>query len=296
MNTRIKELCMKSTRYLTMGLGVLVCLGLAPGVTAQDKKKSKYDAYEEFVRANKYVSYGSYKRAIPHYQRALEAEPQTYNIAHYNLGEIYRAQKNCIKSVFHYRAYLGTGTDPEALELSEKSIKECDTSTWPTLTVSTNTPDASVRINGFTFAQTGGLDAIKLGPGDYEIEVEAPEYIPQSRDVSLESNKPSVQDFKLEKQTFYGTTMVMVDQPGASMKLIPKKLDKPELSQGETVLTAPMKEAEKLPTGKYLLEITLEGYDRWIRHIYIARDQNVDVNVTLTKSIPVELRLPPESE
>lgn len=292
MNDIIKELTMKSARFMTAGLGLLVLLSSAQAM-AQDKPKPKYDAYEEFARANKYVSYGSYKRAIPHYEHALEVEPQTYNIAHYNLGEIYRAKKNCIKAVFHYRAYLGTGNDDEALDLSRKSIKECDTSSWPTLTVTTNTPEARIIINGFTFSQNGGLEGVKFGPGEYELTIEAPEYITQLRDLKLESGKSSTEDFKLEKQTFFGTTKVMVNVPGAKLKLIPKNLDKPEMSQGEMTLDTPLKDPVKLPTGKYLLEVTLDGYDRWIRHIYIARDQNVDVNVTLTKSLPMELRAQP---
>lgn len=277
-----------------IGFGVLlICLSVGTAM-AQDEegKKSKpdYDAYEEFAKANKYVSYGSYSKAIPHYERVLAVEPLTYNIVHYNLGEIYRAKKNCVKAVFHYTAYLGTGTDAEALDFSRKSIAECDTSTWPTLTV-TATPDtATIKIDGFIFSQNGKIEQLKIGPGGYELEVSAPEFISQTREIKLESKKVSEERFDLEKQTFFGSVHVEVDQPGAKLKLIPRKLDKPELSPGEMALTSPLKEPAKLPTGKYLLEVNLDGYDRWIRHIYITRDQKIDVDVRLTKAMPIELK------
>lgn len=290
MNQRVRN------HVITMlGLGCLSMI-LGPGaVMAQgdgEEKKSKpaYDAYEEFAKANKYVSYGSYSKAIPHYERVLAVEPLTYNIVHYNLGEIYRAKKNCVKAVFHYTAYLGTGSDAEALDLSKKSIAECDTSSWPALTVTATPDNATIKIDGFIFTQGGKLENVKLGPGTYEVEVEAPEYIAQMRPVSLESKKAASERFDLEKQTFFGSVLVAVDQPGATLKLIPKNLDKPELSQGELALTSPLKEPAKLPTGKYLLEVNLNGYDRWIRHIYITRDQKTDVDVRLTKALPIELK------
>ena len=249
----------------------------------------KVDAYEEFVQANKYVSYGGYTRAIPHYENVLKSEPIAYNIAHYNLGEIYRTKRNCTKANFHYLAYLATGSDQEALEISRQGLKECDTSTWPQLTVTTSNQEATIMIDGYIFSRDGKLGPIRLGPGSYEVSVEAPEHIPQSRNVTLKSDKQLNESFDLKKRTFYGTTRVSVDRPGATIRLIPKELDKPELSSGEITATSPAKEAIKLPTGKYLLEVTLDGYDRWIRHVYITRDQSSDVNVSLTRALPPEL-------
>ena len=269
----------------------LVMLCCATMAWSQEKEKPQYDAYEEFAKANKYVNYGSYSRAIPHYERTLAADPITYNIVHYNLGELYRAKKNCVKAVFHYTAYLGVGNDEEALQLSKKSISECDTSSWPSLTVKATPEGATVKINGYIFAQGKELGTIKLGPGDYNVEVEAPEYIAQMRSVSLKSKEEKQEEFSLEKQTFFGTVTVKVDPPGATVKLIPKKLDKPELSQGDQSMSSPVKEPVKLSTGKYLLEVNKDGFDRWIRHVYITRDQNIDVEVSLTKAIPVELKV-----
>ena len=60
---------------------------------AQDKKKEEpptWNAFDEFSRANKLVQYGGYSRALKHYKRALAVAPQTYPIAHFNLGHIER--------------------------------------------------------------------------------------------------------------------------------------------------------------------------------------------------------------
>lgn len=278
-------------------LGVLALaalLAMPPGIAlAEDgeEEKPRVNAYEEFAKANRFVSYGGYTRAIPHYERALKADPVNYDIIHFNLGEVWRAKDKCGKAAFHYQAYLQVGRDPEALELSKKWLAKCKEEDWPTLTLDASaTPGATFEVDGFVFSNESKVGPLVMPPGSYEVSVSANDYIPTTREVKLKRGGEVTEEIELEKKLFFGTTTITVNREGATLKLIPKKLDKPSHSVETIVKTSPHEEAIKLPTGKYLLEVTLEDHDRWIRHIYITRDNDSPVRVRLSKSLPDELR------
>jgi len=90
--------------------------------------------------------------------------------------------------------------------------------------------------------------------------------------------------------TFYGTLAISVDVEGSSVKLIPKVVDKPTETPEPFSGTSPLDKELKLPTGKYLLEVNNDGYDRWIRHVYITKENATSVSVSLSKSLPPEIQ------
>ncbi len=296
---------MPAARTILSSVSILVIavLGAWPvsGFAEEEKKKAdkpKYNAYKEFTKANRLVSYGGYSRAIKHYERALKVEPDQYTIAHFNLGEIYRAKSDCAKAVLHYQIYVLNGRDDEALQFSKEGIAECTKrDAWGRISVDASaTPGATIKLDEWILSRDPTVEEAIVPPGAYKITVEAKDHLPDSKTVKIEPESEIEETFDLEKRVFYGEMKVTIDQKGATFKVIPKKLDKPSLEQKALTHTAPMEEPIKLPTGKYLLEVTHEGYDRWIRHIYITRDNESLVNVTMYKSLPPEIRAQQEDE
>lgn len=287
----------RARHIISTCLAAALSLGVAAGAVAQEDAEKKeegpqYDPYEEFVRANRLVSYGGYSRAVKHYERALRGDPVSYDIAHFNLGEVWRARDKCDEAAFHYQAYLQIGRDEEALELSREGLEQCIKKDWGTLALQIEGAEGvpAIHINGFVFTRGTKLEPIKLPPGSYEIEVEATDYIPASRTLELDREQNLEQAIELERELFFGSVSVEVDQKGATVKLIPKELDKSSSEIDPVVKTSPVQGAVKLPTGKYLLEVTHEDHDRWIRHVYVTRDNESSVRVRMTRSLPPELR------
>ena len=286
---------------LLLAAGAITLLGAAAwssSASAQGKSKAaaqeaapQVNVYQEFNKANRFVSLGGLTRAIPHYEIVLRTEPLAYSIAHYNLAEVYRAKKQCDKAVFHYQAYILIGNDDEAIKLSRQAIRDCSKADWPTLAIRSNVDSAKLTINGFMLTQNGTLDAITLAPGSYEIELGADEWIAQTQTIQLTTNQKEQASFELEKKTFHGTAKLRVDKPGAQIRITARKLDKSTLQQGALTLTSPINDPIKLPTGQYEVEVTLNDHERWLRYITVRRDQETTVDVTLTRSLPAEIRI-----
>ena len=81
--------------------------------------------------------------------------------------------------------------------------------------------------------------------------------------------------------------------PGANISLTPKALDKPQAPAAQPPAKAYFEpDGATLPTGKYLLEITHPGHNRWLRHVYITRGETKEIAVSLSPAKPEELRTP----
>lgn len=288
-----------------------------PGAKAEGKaedkagdkaaEKPKVNAYEEMAEGNKWAVWAnrtrddkqakfSMRRAARHYKRAVEAAPVTYAVAHYNLGQIYQALGELDQAAMHYRAYLATGEDAGTRAAAEGAIKQCVQADWPRLTVSvTPVESALVTVNGVVLARRGdALKDVPMPPGDYTILVHVEDHGDQTRTVSLKRGTPppsEVVTVALEKMTFYGTFSLSLEQKDARVRLLPKQLDKPgAMAQAADFGNVPSKPV-KLPTGKYLLEVTHPEHFKWVRHIYIRRDSDTPVEVKLSPLPPPELRV-----
>jgi len=273
-------------------LSLFAMPSVALGGDDGEKAPKKYNAYEEFSRANRLVSYGGYSRAIPHYKRALVADPANYSIAHYNLGEVYRAKGSCASAAFHYQAYINVGNDPESVELSRSGVRECAGRDWGRLKVSVaDSESASISIDGFEVSYTGKLGEFMLAPGKYKVVVSRRDHITQERVIEIKPDQGvSEESFTLEKMTFFGKVGVSVNVDNATVKIIPKQLDKKSEQVESISATSPHKTIHEFPTGKYLVEVNLDGYDRWVRHVYVTRGSEQIVEVRLTESLPDWLR------
>lgn len=268
--------------------------GLSVAAYAQEKKPAKkINAYAELVRANRFASAGAISRSIPHYINALKADPENYGVAHFNLAEVYKAKKKCDLAGFHYQAYLLTSRDEDTKVLAKEGLNACNQNKWKTLSVSPKPKNAEILIDGFLFSK-GDLVGVVLPPGDYEMITRAVDHEPKTQSISM-GEAPVKLDVALEKFTFYGTLGFEVKHrgkalDGAQVKLVAKEVDKAGLSVPDKQLTMPSKETFKLPTGKYFIEVTAPGYDRWIRNVYVTRDSDNLVLINMNQSLPEEIR------
>lgn len=260
----------------------------AEGETAPEAPP-KLNVYAEMAKANKLANAGAYSRAVPAYERVLAADPDNYSVAHFNLGEIYKLRNKCVQAAFHYQAYLATGRDEPTLKYARSGLRQCLQPTSPALSVKLAPADGEIYINGFLFAR-GELKATQLPVGEYKVEVRAEDHGAQVREVRLKEQEPQQLDFTLERFTFFGMLKVEVDQPGATIRVTPKALDKADETAQVQSVASPMAEPLKLATGKYFVEIEREGFDRWIRNVQVTREGTTLVEAKLNKQVPEEIR------
>lgn len=270
------------------------CLILASSVAgfAGEEGDSKINPAWEFNRANRLASAGAVTRSIPHYEKVLKAAPAQYPQAHFNLAEVYRFKDNCRKAVLLYNAYMAFEKGEQNRADAKKGIAKC-TAGKKTGTLSVELAeksDSKVLVDGYILGQNGGFEEATLLPGEYAVQARAKDHLPTTEKVAVAADEAAEKSFDLEKKLFYGTVKVDVSQKGATIKLEPKKLDSPKAQDEVISLTSPMEKPKKLATGKYFLEVTKDGYDRWIRNIYIKRDDQTSVQVEMSKALPAAIR------
>ena len=267
--------------------------GLAQAAHAQDKApEERINAYEELARANKLAGAGALSRSIPHYERALRGDPTNYAIAHYNLGEVQRARGKCEIAGFHYQAYAAIGTDAETVKAAREGAAACGKNSWPVLSVIAQPKAARVTINGFVFSEGAPIEGLALPSGDYTLAITLTDHEPHTRELTLRAGQQERVSVSLKKMAFFGTAAFEVSEPGATVVITPRQLDNPEARGEPLTLTSPITEKTRLPTGSYFVEVTREGYERWIRNIQVSRDADTQVQVRLSRALPDEISKP----
>ena len=58
----------------------------------------------------------------------------------------------------------------------------------------------------------------------------------------------------------------------------------------ERATESPQGRREFSPVGRHFVEVTAEGYNRWIRNVEVGRDVDLVVDVELRRSLPEEIR------
>ena len=264
----------------------------------KEKKEEKIDPQAEFRRANSLASRNALTRSIPHYKKVIEAAPDRYPLAHFNLGEVYRVKGDCAPAVLAYQSYLVMGKSEESKEEARDAIEECIAKSGGhsgKLSVDI-TPDkfSKITIDGLILARGSDVEKLELLPGSYEVKAEADEHFAKTKSVEVEKGKTTEIAVTLERKTLFATLALDVDQDDAPATVSPLDLDAPDSPDApqnpgfET--TSPVEKPERLPTGKYFLEVTKEDYDRWIRNVYIKKDQETKVDIDMTRSLPEEIR------
>ncbi len=262
---------------------VVVALAISSVAVSASAQPEVADA--ALRQANEHAAAGKLSAAIPKYEEALEADPGANPLAYYNLGEVYRASGDCKNAVRMFQFYASVAGTESARKDADKGIKQCGGADFPTLAVQVAPDDARVTINGF-LVSNGSLSPTALPRGKYVVEVEATDHEPFRQTIQLRTDDQSL-DVELTELTFHGKIRVETDVEGAKVRIFAGPSDDTKLLR-ET--TTPMKEGVKVEEGRHFVEVTADGYERWIRNVSVIRDDETVVSVKLTRSIPEEIR------
>ncbi len=288
----MKIRCHSRTSALAAVLVAICMLPISSVALGGDNGAAKINASWEFARANRLASAGAITRSIPHYQKVLEAEPDRYPQAYFNLAEVYRFKKECGKAVVLYNAYMGVEKTVGNVADAKKGIAQCTAGKKTgTLTLSAEPKDkVQVTIDGYVISRGGDIPKLTLLPGEYTVAATAKEHLPQSDKLTVKAGADVKHAFTLEKKLFYGQLAIDVDQKGATIKIEAKKLDSPRAASDAITLTSPMAKPKKLATGKYFIEVTKPDYNRWIRNVSVHRDDTTQVDVNMSHALPKAIR------
>jgi len=254
--------------------------------------KPTIDAAYEFDRANRLASAGGLTRAIPHYKKVLEAAPERYVQAYYNLAEVYRHKGECRDAVLLYGLYMNMETDEANRADAKKNRATCLVGkTTGELSVAAAPDYATLDIDGYRASAGEAFEKLLLISGEYRVEARAQDHLSQTVKLEVADGASVERKVSLEKQLFHGTLKVVVNKPHATVKIEPRELDSKKGSSEVISMKSPFIMPLKLATGKYFVEVTLKGNKRWIRNIYIQRDEESEVNVTLRPAVPEAIRL-----
>lgn len=247
----------------------------------------------EFQTANRLASAGALSRSIPHYEKVLEAAPERFIQAYFNLAEVHRHKGECRKAVLMYGIYMNMETDESNLSDAKKNRETClKGRTSGVLSVEVAPDYATIEIDGFRASGGEKIEKLRLINGAYTVKVRADEHNTETLKLDVADGKPIERTISLEKQLFFGTLKINVNKPHATVKIEPKKLDSKKGSTDVLSLKTPLGSPLKIATGKYFIEVTLENNKRWIRNVEVLRDEEAEVDVSLRPAVPEAIRIP----
>lgn len=276
---------MKASKSL-ITIAVLFATAAPGAATAEDDPDPRIQAIDAAERANELASQGKLDDAIDYYEKAIRLDGVNHELAYYNLAEVQKVRGNCRAAVVMFQLYASMVSSPGAKKEAEAGIKGCNTKGWPTLELKSKPGGAEIRIDGMLAAMDGTFGPAVIPPGSYEVEFRAQDHHPRVRTVAVAADPVKVEQ-ELKKMTFFGTITVKVDTPGARVRVFEGPSDKTEtLFDGRT----PMREGVKAREGRHFVEVTKDGYNRWIRNVTVGRDVNTEVEVALKRSLPPEIQ------
>lgn len=273
----------------------LLCavLGTASFAAAQesgetDADAAAADAAEAVAKGNELASRGSYADAVPYYEKALRLDPLGNLLAYFNLAQVQKARGNCPSAVLLVQMYATVAGTEEARKEADATVKDCKAQDWPTLAlkVDAKTP-GTLHIDGILAASDGTFGPLAVPPNrTYEVRFEATDHHSATQEVAVKL-APVTATQTLKPMTFFGLIVVSVDVEGARVRVFEGPSDQtPVLFEGQS----PVKEGIKVREGRHFVEVTREGYERWIRNVSVGRDGEVAVEVKMRRSLPTEIQ------
>lgn len=272
--------------------------GSEDGSEEGKEKEDEVKPRSELTRARRLVQMSALSRSVPHFEKALEhgAErplPGFYTTAQRNYANVLLNLEEYERALLAYQAYINVAGKQGDASV-RRNLKKARARVWKkrlaTLSVTVEPERRSrIYIDGLLVQRNGAVDGMTLVSGGYDVRVEVPKYIPESKTVDLEMGGSQSLEFELRKKTFYGHADVQVDVEGATVRFEPKELKGPK-SPGAFERKTPVEEPVKLITGKWLVEVHKENYHRWVRYVTIRKDKTQSVQVKLDKKLPKEIR------
>ncbi|MEO1267072.1 MAG: PEGA domain-containing protein [Myxococcota bacterium] len=249
----------------------LVGLAVATPAIAQDDEP-KVDAFALMQEATADAQKRRYGKAIEKFTQVAQADPAQYPNAYYNLGELLRFKKRCIKASLAYARFLELSPDVPDRQTIEKHITTCRKgfARPGKATIRVTGPESPViSIDGLPISTSPDV-TVELPAGKYRLKVNAPDYKTFVGAIEVLEGDNRDLNVSLKAKTYYGTLELKVNVEGAQVSI-----------DGGNIGTTPLKEPVQLKAGKHFLELTKEGYHRWIRNVHINRDDAQVVDITM---------------
>tara|TARA_B100000029_G_scaffold483536_2_gene534793 strand:+ start:459 stop:1271 length:813 start_codon:yes stop_codon:yes gene_type:complete len=226
---------------------------------------------EALGKAQKALRSRSYHLALKYLKKAMKFSNEPVADDHYNLVLVAGRLKQCKDIMIHTHAFARLAPDDQEGITELKAIQEkcLDGRTdIATLRIEGVQKDATITIDDIVMSQ-GPLDGIRLLPGKYKLNIKLVDHVSKSQKVVLKKGASETLTITLEKITYYGSLNVITTPTGVNVSI-------DGVSKGKTPL-----EGVKLEVGKHFVELTLPGYDRFIRNVHIRRDQVYDFDAVL---------------
>jgi hypothetical protein len=167
---------------LARSVAAALAISYAAAAQAADPET---EARERFERAVKLYEEGDYDAALVELKRASELRP-SYKL-YYNIGQVRVAMHDYAAALDAYRKYLDNGGDrvPAARrDQVQKEIKKLEQRVAK-LSIETDVPGAEIFVDGASIGVTPLAAPALLNAGTRRLIVRHPDYLPQSRTLSL---------------------------------------------------------------------------------------------------------------
>lgn len=264
--------------------GTFILASLITLIAWPDLSDAQVDeAYEQLQQANKLASAGAISRSIPVFKKAIELAPGQIPQAYFNLAEVYRARGSCEDAALPYRAYAVYAGTSEAQKEVARAMRRCNTTGWQTLTLQLKPEGARAKIAGYLWPAKKQVTVL-LPRGEYKIAVEAVDHHPDEFTIEL-ADEDVTRSVELEKMKFKGKIQVNAPE-GSRIRIFAGPSDKTEIVADE----AKPGEAVEVSEGRHFVEVTRDGFERWIRNVSVKRDETSEVKVAMTPLKPSEIR------
>jgi len=270
-------------RTLTLVCAVALCSASA---TAQPKDPQA-EARALFEIGAKAYKAGNYADAIGAFEQAFQRAERSGLM--FSLGQAHRMQyfakgnpENLKSAVKYYRMYLEKdpkgsrrGEVQEALEKLVPQLEKLEETQseptpavekkkYPHLMVSSQTPGADIMIDG---RSVGDYFASEVSPGKHKIEVRAPGFVTDSREVNVAQGR-DLPPFSIDLQE--KPAHIAVRAPaGASVSI-----------DGRVQGTTPLPPLETKP-GRHFVAVVLNGHEAFTREVDVQRGERVNVEAKL---------------
>ncbi|HKO49038.1 MAG TPA: PEGA domain-containing protein [Polyangiaceae bacterium] len=178
-------------------LALLVCLNGGVARAADDPDREARERYENAV---KLYEDGAFDAALVELNRAAELRP-SYKIF-YNIGQVRFAMHDYAAAMDAYRQYLEKGGDKLPVARREQVQKELKALAQRVakLSIETDVPGAEVLIDDVPVGSTPLSAPVVVNSGIRRIGVRHPDYLPQSRRVSIAGGVQDTLKFTLTDQ------------------------------------------------------------------------------------------------
>jgi len=260
-------------RTLLTALALLMTLSVATEAFAQDEPK--VDAFALMQEATAEAQRRRYDKAIDKFTQVVQADPIQYPNAYYNLGELLRFKKRCVKASLAYQRFLELSPDVPDRKAIEKHITTCRNGFLRPgkATIRVTGPGTPIIMVDGMPVSTKPDTKLHLPAGKYRIKVKAQDFQTFTGSIEVLEGGDRDMDVTLKAQTYFGELELTVNVEGAQVSI-----------DGNSLGATPLKEPVKLTAGKHFVELTKAGYHRWIRNVHINRDDVYKLDVTMQTS------------